>query len=140
MNNTNKCIAACVSLAALIACTPQQDSNSDDRIDLIIEGDHVVTMDSDNKIIEGGAVAVDDGVILAVGPASDIHANYSAVETLPGGNRVVMPGLVNGHGHAAMTLLRGVADDLALMESSLPRSSSSMRSLYASVPNSHAGK
>jgi len=67
-------------------------------------------------IIENGAVAVDDGVILAVGPAADIHANYSAVETLPGANRVVMPGLVNGHGHAAMTLLRGVADDLALMD------------------------
>jgi 5-methylthioadenosine/S-adenosylhomocysteine deaminase len=38
------------------------------------------------------------------------------VETLTGENRVVMPGLVNGHQHAAMTLLRGLADDLVLMD------------------------
>ena len=43
-------------------------------------------------------------------------AEYSATETLAGEHRVVMPGLVNGHSHAAMTLLRGVADDLALMD------------------------
>jgi len=116
MNYTTKCIASGLAFVLLIACTPQQDSNSDDLIDLIVEGDHVVTMGAAATIIENGAVAVDDGVILAVGPAADIHANYSAVETLPGANRVVMPGLVNGHGHAAMTLLRGVADDLALMD------------------------
>jgi len=123
MNNTTKNVALSITLTVLIACSPQQDSAStipveqaDNRIDLIVEGDHVVTMDGDGAVIESGAVAVDDGVILAVGSAADIHANYSAVETLPGGNRVVMPGLVNGHGHAAMTLLRGVADDLALMD------------------------
>ena len=123
MNLTTRNVALCVAITALIACTPQQDPASttpveqaDNRIDLIIEGDHVVTMDGDGTVIEGGAIAVDDSVILAVGPAADIHANYSAVETLPGGNRVVMPGLVNGHSHAAMTLLRGVADDLALMD------------------------
>jgi len=116
MNNTNKRIAAYVAFAGLIACSPQLDSNSDDRIDLIIEGDHVVTMDAAATIIENGAVAVDDGVILAIGLATDIHAEYVAVETLSGEDRIVMPGLVNGHGHAAMTLLRGVADDLALMD------------------------
>jgi len=112
----NRRIAAYVAFAGLIACSPQLDSNSDDRIDLIIEGDHVVTMDAAATIIDNGAVAVDDGVILAIGLATDIHAEYVAVETLSGEDRIVMPGLVNGHGHAAMTLLRGVADDLALMD------------------------
>ena len=123
MNNTTRSIASGLTLALLVACTPQQDSDStapaeqaDNRIDLIIEGDQVVTMDGSGTVIESGAVAVDDGVILAVGPASGIHSNYSAIETLSGENRIVMPGLVNGHGHAAMTLLRGVADDLALMD------------------------
>ena len=87
-----------------------------ERIDLIVNGDHVVTMDADATIIENGAVAIHDGIILAVGPADDINASYEAELTLHGDNRIVMPGLVNGHSHAAMTLLRGVADDLALMD------------------------
>ena len=107
---------------SLIACTPGEHpaddavSADDERIDLIVKGDHIVSMDAAGTVIEGGAIAVDEGVILAIGNAADIEAEYSAVNTLSGENRVVMPGLVNGHTHAAMTLLRGVADDLALME------------------------
>jgi 5-methylthioadenosine/S-adenosylhomocysteine deaminase len=89
---------------------------ADARIDLIVIGEHVVTMNADADVIENGAVAIDDGVILAIGPAAEITAEYAATQTLDGDHRIVMPGLVNGHGHAAMTLLRGVADDLALMD------------------------
>ena len=102
-------------------CKPAADSAGGDEgrigeIDLIVEGDWVVTMDAGRRIIEGGAVAVDQGVILAVGTTAEIRAAYTARDTLPGAARVVLPGLVNGHSHAAMTLLRGVADDLALMD------------------------
>lgn len=108
---------------ALFACSqdtppasaPTADA-SEDQIDLIIMGDYVVSMDASGSVYENGAVAVDEGLILAVGSAEDIAAEYSAAETLAGENRIVMPGLVNGHSHAAMTLLRGVADDLALMD------------------------
>ena len=89
---------------------------TDDAIDLIVFGDHVVTMDAERTMLADGAVAIDDGVIVAIGPAADIRDAYAAQQTIGGGNRVVMPGLVNGHSHAAMTLLRGVADDLALMD------------------------
>jgi 5-methylthioadenosine/S-adenosylhomocysteine deaminase len=85
-------------------------------IDLIIEGDYVVSMSAEGTIYEPGAVAVDNGLIIAVGPADEISSSYSAKNTVAGDNRIVMPGLVNGHSHAAMTLLRGVADDLALMD------------------------
>ena len=95
---------------------PVVDDGDDGRIDLIIEGSVVVTMDPDRNLIADGAVAVDEGVIVAVGPRTDIESRYAARETLPGDDRIVMPGLVNGHSHAAMTLLRGVADDLALMD------------------------
>ena len=61
-------------------------------------------------------VAVDDGIIIAMGPQTEIEAEYTTRRTLAGNKRIVMPGLINGHGHAAMTLLRGVADDLALMD------------------------
>jgi len=100
------------ALLAIIGCT----GTADDRIDLIIEGDYVVTMDEAGTVIPDGAVAVDGGVILAVGAAADIHSSFAAVDTLAGDHQIVMPGLVNGHSHAAMTLLRGVADDLALMD------------------------
>ncbi|MEM1176482.1 MAG: amidohydrolase family protein [Pseudomonadota bacterium] len=83
--------------------------------DLIILGDHVVTFDQQNTHIARGAVVVDDGVIVAVGPQDEILDHWDADSVLSGDNRVLMPGLVNGHGHAAMTLLRGLADDLALM-------------------------
>ena len=110
MTRTTRCLITAFAALLPIACQSQ------DTIDLIVEGDHVVTMDPAMTVIENGAVAVDDGVILAVGPASEIKSAYTAAEVLPGANRVVMPGLVNGHSHAAMTLLRGVADDLALMD------------------------
>jgi len=119
-----KRISICFSFVfvslSLIACNPETASEpvsaDGDQIDLIVKGDHIVSMDSAGTLIEGGAIAVDEGVILAIGNAEDIESRYSAVETLDGENRVVMPGLVNGHSHAAMTLLRGVADDLALMD------------------------
>ncbi len=87
-----------------------------EQIDLIIAGDYVVTMDRDSNVIADGAVAIDDGLIIAIGPAEQLNAQYSAQNTLDSENRIVMPGLINGHSHAAMTLLRGVADDLALMD------------------------
>ncbi len=112
-------IAVLPLLALLLtACTPAETppETVNDAIDLIVPGDYVVTMDEALTVIENGAVAVDQGVIIAVGTAADIESRYAARETLPRGNRVVMPGLVNGHQHAAMTLLRGIADDRALMD------------------------
>jgi 5-methylthioadenosine/S-adenosylhomocysteine deaminase len=73
-------------------------------------------MDADGSVYKDAAVAVDQGVIIAVGSVTEISATYDAEETLQGENRIVMPGLINGHSHAAMTLLRGIADDLALMD------------------------
>ena len=84
-------------------------------IDLIVHGNYVLTMDEQMSVVENGAVAVDEGVIVAVGPAAEIDSRYSATNVLQGDNRIVLPGLINGHSHAAMTLLRGVADDLELM-------------------------
>jgi len=105
---------------ALAACSPANEPGPAEPdhpgIDLIVEGSYIVTMDAGGTVYEDGAVAIDEGLIVAIGPADEILARYSAAETLDGENRIVMPGLVNGHSHAAMTLLRGVADDLALMD------------------------
>jgi 5-methylthioadenosine/S-adenosylhomocysteine deaminase len=123
MKTISKIIAPIAVLAVLSACSPQQDAEptltaepSANQIDLIVNGDYVVTMDDAATVHSGAAVAIDQGVIIAIGPAAEIAASYDASEVLDGQGRVVMPGLVNGHSHAAMTLLRGVADDLALMD------------------------
>lgn len=101
---------------------PQVDSekpragSDKQKVDLIVYGDYVVSMAPGSDVLNKGAVAVKDGEIIAVGPADDITAAYMAGQMLPGENQIVMPGLINGHSHAAMTLLRGVAEDLALMD------------------------
>ena len=106
------------AICLILGCTPAEQAAEPETnaIDLIVTGDHVVTMDAGLTVIANGAVAIDDGVIIAIGPADEILSQYAALETLSGDGRVVMPGLVNGHQHAAMTLLRGLADDLALMD------------------------
>ena len=109
---------------ALAGCSPAEPPGDtsrtvevdEDAIDLIISGDYVVTMDEAGNVVRDGAVAVDDGLIVAIGPAADIKQRFTARGNLDGEKRIVMPGLINGHSHAAMTLLRGVADDLDLVE------------------------
>lgn len=102
-------LLATVGSSGAIAETKQE-------VDLLIGGEFVVTMDDARPVIRNGAVAVKDGGIVAVGTAAEIGAAYQARLTLPGQQRVLMPGLVNGHTHAAMVLFRGMADDLALSE------------------------
>ena len=86
------------------------------QIDLLIEGDHLVTMEKSTGIIQKGAVAIHQGVIVAVGKAENIKKLYEPEILLTGEDRIVMPGLINGHSHAAMTLFRGIADDYPLFE------------------------
>ena len=79
--------------------------------DLLLTNAHVLTMDEQFTVHTPGSVAVAGGAILAVG---DLGTEYDAAETIDCRGRVVMPGLVNAHTHAPMTLLRGLADDLRL--------------------------
>ncbi len=113
-------LLASLALSACIREAPAERSTSAsaDRVavDLIVAGDYVVTMDAGWRIVEGGAVAVADGHIVAVDTAAAIDAAYEPRERIAGDGRVVMPGLINGHTHAAMSLLRGIADDYALMD------------------------
>jgi 5-methylthioadenosine/S-adenosylhomocysteine deaminase len=86
------------------------------RVDLIVSGGTVVTMDASRRVIEDGAVAVAGGRIVAVGKRSDIVRQYAAREVIDARGRAVIPGLINGHTHVPMTLFRGIADDLDLNE------------------------
>jgi len=119
MTLATRCSITLFFILLLASCgskTEPAATVDDDRIDLIVKGDYVISMDASGTVYEPGAVAVDEGLILAIGPVAEIEAEYSATEVLDGDSRIVLPGLINGHSHAAMTLLRGVADDLALMD------------------------
>lgn len=87
-----------------------------DRVDLIVRGGTVVTMDGSSRVIENGAVAVKGERIVAVGAAPDIAAKYIGARTINAAGKVIMPGLINTHTHVPMVLFRGIADDLVLME------------------------
>lgn len=91
-------------------------AGSQERIDLLVRGGTVITMDSEGRVIENGAVAVRGARILAVGPAADLAARYQPASVVDAAGRVVMPGLINTHSHAPMVLFRRLADDLPLME------------------------
>jgi 5-methylthioadenosine/S-adenosylhomocysteine deaminase len=82
--------------------------------DQVLHNATVVTMDADYRIFEPGAVLVRGNSIEAVGPEADILANAAGAERIDLAGRVVIPGLVNGHTHVPMTLLRGLEDDRRL--------------------------
>lgn len=84
------------------------------KVDLLIHCAYIVTMDADRRLIEDGAVAVDGSKIVAVGICEDILTQYHAEKVIDATGQVLMPGLINAHTHLAMTLFRGLADDLPL--------------------------
>lgn len=67
-------------------------------------------------LIKGGEIAVKDGRINHIGPAGSTPADFKADKVVGGDKMLAMPGFVNCHTHASMTLLRGYADDLPLMK------------------------
>ena len=83
-------------------------------VDLLVTHALLVTMDDKMTVVVDGGLAVSGGVILAVGPSAELFARYAATSVFDAHGGIVMPGLVNTHTHAAMTLLRGLADDLPL--------------------------
>lgn len=84
------------------------------RVDILITGGHVLIMDEDFTEYEAGAVAILDGKIVECGGAQDLAVRFEAAETIDADGGIIMPGLVNGHCHAAMTLFRGYAENVTL--------------------------
>jgi len=89
-------------------------AQSKTHVDLIVTGGTVVTMDASRHIYDNGAVAMRGDTIVAVGARETIESRYDAARTIDAHGEIVMPGLINGHAHAAMSLFRGLADDLSL--------------------------
>jgi 5-methylthioadenosine/S-adenosylhomocysteine deaminase len=104
-------------IMSLSLITPDIDAQRDrKRVSLIVLGGTIVTMDGSRSVIENGALAIEAGRILAIGPRADIQSRYVSADTVEAANRMIIPGLINGHTHVPMTLFRGLADDLDLQE------------------------
>lgn len=86
------------------------------NVDYIVRAEYVLPMDAQFTVIPDGAVAVSGGKIVDVGKYEKIISDYDAENIFGGSGRVVIPGLINTHTHAAMVYFRGLADDLPLKE------------------------
>ena len=93
---------------------PVAESAAPVPCDLLIEARHVVPVEPHGVVLDHHAVAIRDGVILAVLPIAEARARFEARETVSRPDGALIPGLVNAHVHNPMTLMRGVADDLPL--------------------------
>lgn len=97
------CLAAAASTAAPGTATTAAD--------IIVTHGYVVTMNAAKDIYEDGVVVVNHRHIVAVGPAA-LAADYVATKTIDVAGDIVMPGMVNAHTHASMTVFRGLGDDV----------------------------
>jgi 5-methylthioadenosine/S-adenosylhomocysteine deaminase len=85
-------------------------------IDLLVVPRWLVPMQPADIALEDHALAIDGGRIVDVLPTAFATQAFNPRETLTLPDHAVMPGLINLHTHSAMTLLRGLADDLPLMD------------------------
>jgi len=85
-------------------------------IDTLIFARWVIPMEPQGLVLDDHAVAVDGGRIVEVLPADIARTRYRALNVHDLDSHALLPGLINVHTHAAMTLFRGLADDLPLMD------------------------
>ncbi len=85
--------------------------------DLLIEARWIIPVEPENTVLDEYGIVVDKGKIEAILPQQEARSTFEAKRTISlGSHHALLPGFVNTHTHAAMSLLRGIADDLPLME------------------------
>jgi cytosine/adenosine deaminase-related metal-dependent hydrolase len=110
-----RCLAALLivgSAACLAACREGRDTAGAASADILITGGTVITMDPQRRVIEDGAVAIAAGRIEAIGTSAEIEKRYNARRVIDARRKVVMPGLIDGHGHAGHGLLKSLGTDI----------------------------
>ncbi len=104
-------LGAAVIALFLATFSRAQETPAPRSADLIVTHAHVITMNDRQDIHVDGAVIIKGSRIVAVGPAS-LAAQFTAPRTIDAGGDIVMPGMVNTHTHVAMTVFRGLGDDV----------------------------
>jgi 5-methylthioadenosine/S-adenosylhomocysteine deaminase len=112
-NTTAKLPLVGLCLVFLLQC--QKPANQDpSEWDILFENAIILTMNPNLRVFERGFLAIKGDKIVALG--SSLPKNYSARKKINAAGKLIMPGLINTHTHAAMVLFRGLADDLPLQE------------------------
>jgi len=81
-----------------------------ESIDTLINARWIIPIEPVGRVLESHSIAIQAGRIVAIGPASELEARFDAREVIHRPEHVLLPGFVNAHTHAAMTLLRGAAE------------------------------
>lgn len=87
-----------------------------EQIDTLLEARWVIPVEPARAVLPDHAIAVNQGIIRAILPNAEARAQFTPKERIVLGHHALIPGLVNIHTHAAMSLMRGMADDLPLMD------------------------
>ena len=87
-----------------------------ERADTVIDAQWIVPVDPPGAVLEKHSIAIRDSDIVTIGPSAEIARRYDSAKRIVLDEHVLIPGLVNLHTHAAMALMRGLADDRALMD------------------------
>lgn len=82
--------------------------------DILIKNPMILTMNADHEVIEKGAIMISGDTIVQVSTADEVPADHSSKKVVHADGMVAIPGLINAHCHLAMTLFRGLAEDLPL--------------------------
>jgi len=85
-----------------------------EQVDLVIQVRWIIPVEPRGAVLDHHAIAIRDGRIVALMPSADIAAHFTATRTVDRPHHILLPGLINAHTHAAMTLFRGMADDMSL--------------------------
>ncbi len=86
------------------------------KIDTLLSARWIIPVEPAETVLQDHAIAIDKGIIAAILPVAKANEKFTPSERISLDNHALIPGLVNLHTHAAMTLMRGLADDLPLME------------------------
>jgi 5-methylthioadenosine/S-adenosylhomocysteine deaminase len=87
-----------------------------EHADTLLHARWIIPVEPDNAVLEHHSLAINNGRIHAVIPTQEARGRYRAEVELDLAEHALIPGLINAHTHAAMSLFRGLADDLPLME------------------------
>jgi|HubBroStandDraft_6_1064221.scaffolds.fasta_scaffold00135_34 5-methylthioadenosine/S-adenosylhomocysteine deaminase len=115
--SANRTFTAALACVLLCHCAnAQQPAKEGVSLDLLVTGATIVTMDPDRHVLENGFIAVRGDQIVAIGKdaAMQYPKGIDAKTRIDASGKVIIPGLINGHTHIPMTLMRGLKDDVTL--------------------------
>ncbi len=93
---------------------PETHSDKRQEVDVIIQSRWLIPMTDRDLILENHSLIVQNDMIREILPNQEAEACFKSKQTYQLNQHVLIPGLINSHGHAAMSLFRGLADDMAL--------------------------